>query len=117
MDVPFDTIDYNNHPISIVTEDTGDAWACLDTNLRSISFTDQELPADFAVELVLHELFHAILSDSLRSTKAFAGKTEEAIEASEERVVACLSRDIVQILRRNPALLDYVNKNLSKKTA
>jgi hypothetical protein len=104
---------YNHQPVSVRRGKTGKNWAYFEGAERVIVVdTERKMSPEFKAELILHELLHCIIYEHFGLSSAFAGKNEKQNEESEECIVDTLARDLVQVLKRNPAMLKFLNQSL-----
>ena len=86
----------------------GDAFGDF-TYLQSQIRVDNRLKGAALVDTLLHEVFHAIYAMGRLKNKA---QSEDELEDQEERVVSVMATYLTQVLRDNPHLVKWINKNL-----
>lgn len=90
-------------PEWIIGSDEKNKWGTCDTVKFTLSVGNlKEMPsAPFLVGILLHEIFHAIWAHQNLRPKE-----------SEENVMVAFEVGMVQVLRDNPNLLDWIKKGL-----
>jgi hypothetical protein len=101
-------IRYNNHPLRIKWGDPGqNNYAYHIGRLRTI-LVHRDLKPRCSLECLLHEIVHAMIYEHHNMELEFNGKTQRQRDASQEKVVDTLARDLTMILLHNPQLLDFI---------
>jgi len=70
---------------------------------------DNRLEGAALVDTLIHEVLHAIYAMGKLKNKA---QSEDELEEQEERVVSVMATYLTQVLRDNPHLVRWINKNL-----